>query len=154
MERGSTLFLRGAVLALGAIVLGLCIFALPAGIRAEDAGGYRPILWGMYVPVVPFFGAIYEAMKLLGYVDSKKAFSDLSVKTLGNIKYCALVVSGLFVAGMPYIYMVADQDDAPGVIVIGLVFAFVPLIVATFAAVLQRILQDAIAIKAENDLTV
>jgi hypothetical protein len=63
-------------------------------------------------------------------------------------------LGGLFVAGLPYIYLVAQADDAPGVFAIALVFVFVTLVIATFAAVFQRILQDAIAIKSENDLTV
>lgn len=154
MERGSTLFLRAAVVIMAAVVLALCVFALPAGIRAEHVGAYRPILLGMYVPAVPFFLGAYQVLKLLGYIDTNKAFSKLSVRALSAVKYCALTISGLFAAGMPYIYLVAEQDDAPGVILIGLTFAFVPLVIATLAAVLQRILQEAIDIKSENDLTV
>lgn len=154
MKQGSTLILRGAVLSIGLIVLALCVYVLPIGIRAEDAGGYRPILLGLYAPAIPFFVALYQAMNLLGYIDKNKAFSDLSVKALNTIKYCALVISALFAAGMPYIYIVAERDDAPGVILIGLVFIGASLVVAVFAAVLQQLLQNAIAIKSENELTV
>jgi hypothetical protein len=154
MERGSTLFLRGAVVALAAAVLAMCVFVLPVGIRDTHVGGYRPILLGMYVTAVPFFIAAYQALKLLGYIDTGRAFSSLSVQALGVMKYCALAIGGMYAAGMPYIYVVADRDDAPGVVAIGLVLVFAPLVVATLAAVLQRILQDAITIKSENDLTV
>jgi len=44
-------------------------------------------------------------------------------------------------------------DDAPGIL-IGLVVMFASLVVAVFAAVLQRLLQDAIDMKEENDLIV
>jgi hypothetical protein len=154
MKRGSTLFLRATVLAMGLAVLALCVFALPAGISSDNTGDYRPILIGMYLPAIPFFIALHQTLKLLGYIDKNKAFSELSVKTLKVIKYCALTISGLFAAGMPYVFLVADQDDAPGVILIGLILVFAPIVVAVFAAVLQRLLQSAIAIKSENDLTV
>ena len=55
---------------------------------------------------------------------------------------------------MPFVIYVADKDDAPGAVGIGLVIIFASLIIAVFAAVLQRLLQNAIDIKSENDLTV
>ena len=80
MDRSSTLFLRFVVSIIGIAVLALCIFALPAGISSDKTGMYRPILLGMYVPAIPFFAALYQALKLLSYIDKNKAFSELSVK--------------------------------------------------------------------------
>lgn len=154
MNRGSTIFLRGAVVFIGLVVLALCVFALPAGIRTDQVGGYRHILLGLYVPAVPFFVALYQALKLLGYIDRNQAFSDLSVRALKYIKYCALTISGLFLAGMPYVFHVADMDDAPGVVLMGLIIIGASFVIATFAAVLQKLLQNAMDIKSENDLTV
>jgi hypothetical protein len=154
MKLRPTAFLRAAVLALGLIVLALCVFALPNAIISDETGYYRPILIGMYLPAAPFFFGLFQAMKLLNYIDRGKAFSELSVKALKYIKYCALSISGLYVLGMPYIYYAAKRDDAPGVVVLGLVFVFAPLVVAVFAAVLQMLLHNAIEIKSENDLTV
>lgn len=48
----------------------------------------------------------------------------------------------------------AERDDAPGIIVIGLIIIFASMVIAVFAAVLQKLLKEAIAIKSENDLTV
>ena len=56
--------------------------------------------------------------------------------------------------GFPYIFRAADLEDAPGVVLIGLIFTFAPLIIATFASIFQKMLQNAIDIKSENDLTV
>lgn len=153
-KRGSTLFLRAAVAVIGLLVLAICIFPIPIVLRDGDPGMYGPILLGLYVPALPFFFALYQAMKLLSYIDKNKAFSDLSVKALKNIKYCAVAISALFTAGMPYIFITADKDDAPGVIVIALVIIFASMVVAVFAALLQRLLQSAIDLKSENDLTV
>ena len=154
MKKGSTLILKGAVVVIGLIVLALCIFALPAGIASDNTGDYRPILLAMYVTAIPLYVALYQTLKHLGYIDKNKAFSELSVKALKNIKYCALVISGMYAAGMPYIYMVADQDDAPGVVALGLIIVFASAVIATATGVLQSLVQNAIDIKAENDLTV
>ncbi|TWM36728.1 hypothetical protein CHCC14819_1760 [Bacillus licheniformis] len=108
----------------------------------------------LYAAAIPFYFALYQAFKLLSYIDQNKAFSELSVRALKNIKYCAITISILFAAGMPLFYLIAEMDDAPGIILIGLVLIFASMVIAVFAAVLQRLLQEAIDIKSENDLTV
>jgi DUF2975 family protein len=153
-HRGSTLILRGTVIFIGLVVLGLCVFALPAGIMSDKTGLYRWILLGLYIPAVPFFFALYQAMKLLSYIDKNRAFSKLSVNALMYIKYCAIIITALFTAGMPYIYYVADRDDAPGVVAIGLVIIGASFVIATFSGVMQKLVETAVAIKSENDLTV
>lgn len=154
MKRGSTLFLKIVVILMGIAALAVCVFGLPRVIGSIDMDGYDPILLGMYIPAIPFFLALYQALKLLGYIDKNEAFSNLSVKALKNIKHCALAISALYAAGMPYIFYVADKDDAPGVVAIGLVIVLASVVIAMFAAVLQKLLQNAIDIKSENDLTV
>lgn len=154
MKFGSTLFLRFAIFFIGLCVLALCVFALPYGIATDVTGMYRPILLGLYVPAVPFFFALYQSLKLLGSIDKNQAFSESSVKAFKNIKYCAGFICGLFIAGFPYIFTVGDKDDAPGVILVTLVIAFASFVIATFAGVLQGLVQNAVDIKSENDLTV
>jgi hypothetical protein len=97
---------------------------------------------------------LVQAFKLLSYIDKNQAFSELSVKALKNIKICALTVSGLYLVILPFVFLVADLDDAPGLVIIGMVPVFASLVIAVFAAVLQRLLKEAIDIKSENDLTV
>jgi len=154
MKRGSTLILRGVVLLIGLFVLGLCIFALPIGLRSDATGYYQPVILGLYVAAVPFFYALYQALILLRLIDKNEAFSSGSVKSFKVIKYCALIISGMFVAGSPYIYYVADKDDAPGVLAMACIIVFASFIIATFCAVLQKLVQAAVDLKAENDLTV
>jgi hypothetical protein len=153
-----TLFLKGAVFIIGLPILALCIFGLPwlanNPVNPVYAHILYPIVIGIYVSAIPFCFALYQAFKLLSYIDTNKAFSELSVKVLKNIKYCAITISTLYVAMMPFIYLAADKDDAPGLIIIGMVPIFASMVIAVFAAVLQRLLQEAIDIKSENDLIV
>ena len=158
MKQVSTLFLRGVIWLLGLAVLAICTIALPLLIRAElraDADfDYGIIFAGMYLPAIPFFIALYQSLKLLGYIDRNQTFSPLSVKALKTIKYCGGAISALYLVGMPYIATIAEKDDAPGVLAIALVIIFASFVITVFAALLQKLLQNAIDIKAENDLTV
>jgi hypothetical protein len=147
-----------AVFLIGTPVLALCLFGLywlsknPA--NPDYAYILYPIVIGMYVSAIPFFTALYQAFNLLSYIDKNEAFSELSVKALQKIKFCAMTISALYVIILPFVYIVAELDDAPGLIIIGMVPVFASLVMAVFAAVLQRLLQEAIHIKSENDLTV
>lgn len=160
MNPKTTFFLKIAVFFIGAPVLALCIFGLPklAKEAAEGPSEFAYVLYGilivMYVSAIPFFVTLYQAFKLLSYIDKSIAFSETSVKALNNIKKYALTISGLYVLGMPFFYIFAELDDSPGVIVIGMLFIFAPMVISVFAAVLQRLLQEAIYFKSENDLTV
>ncbi|KRG13725.1 DUF2975 domain-containing protein [Lederbergia galactosidilytica] len=160
MKRGSTLFLKIAVFLIGTPILALCIFGLPMiAIEAtESQSEFAYILYGilivMYASAIPFFFALYQAFKLLTYIDKNKAFADISVKALKKIKYCAIAISLFYLMGMPLLYLMAEIDDAPGIILIGLVIVFASMVIAVFSAVLQRLLKEAIDIKSENDLTV
>lgn len=158
MERGTTLFLKVAVFLIGITVLALCIFLLPwlanytAEMYPEFAYLQYPILFGLYITAIPFFIALYQALKLLNYIDNNNAFSELSVKALKYIKYCAVTISILYVIGI--IFLMSQNASQPGIAVIGLTIIFTSAVIAVFTAVLQKLLKNALDIKSENDLTV
>lgn len=135
-----TLFLRFVIIAVGAIALTLCVMSMPIALDAERAGEYRPILVGLYLTTVPFIFALYQSMKLLNYVDSKTFFTENSKMALSNIKYCALVITAIYIACMPVIYAIADSDDAPGVVGLALIITGSSLVVAAVAAVADKLI--------------
>jgi Protein of unknown function (DUF2975) len=160
MKRGTTLFLEIAVILIGIPVLALCIFLVPkignfAGELHPDISYVKSlVLIDIYTAAIPFYCALYQAFKLLSYIDKNQAFSELSVKGLKNIKYCAITISTLYLLGMPLYYLMAERVDPPGIIPMGLIIIFASMVIAVFAAVLQKLLKQAIDIKSENDLTV
>lgn len=158
VERGSTLFLKITVVMIGIPVLALGLLGLPQ--IAGEAADYFPDYWvypavaAIYASAIPFYAALYQTFKLLTYIDAGQAFSERSVKALKVIKHCAAAVGILYVVCLPHFYLMAEFDDAPGLIIMGLVPIFASMAVAVFAAVLQKLLKTAIDIKSENDLTV
>lgn len=158
MKRGSTLFLKAAVFLIGIPVLVLCVVGLPwllnNPVNPEFAHMLYPIVTILYVSVIPFCIGLFQAIRLLSYIDKNKAFSVISVNALKMIKICAFSISILYVIMLPFIFLLAEKDDAPGLIIIGMVLIFAPLVVSVFAAVLQKLMQEAIEIKSENDLII
>ena len=68
----------------------------------------------MYVSAIPFYTALYQSFNLLTYIDKNQAFSQMSVEALKKIKNCAIAISGLYVVALPFVYIMAEVDDAPG----------------------------------------
>ncbi|MBU9711209.1 DUF2975 domain-containing protein [Evansella tamaricis] len=158
MERGSTFLLKAAIILIGVTVVGLCIFWLPwmANQSAEMFPEYAylkyPVLIGLYVTAIPFFYALYHALKILRLIDKDNAFSVMAVKRLSLIKICALTICGLYVFGS--IILITQNALHPGIAIIGFTIIFAAVVIAVFATVLQRLLENALDIKMENDLTV
>lgn len=159
MKQGSTLFLKAVIVLFALVVLAAMIW-LPQLEGRNENGTFvsiylqDPFLAYLYATSIPFFLALYQGIKLLGYIDLNKAFSKSSVKALKNIKFCAITLGALLFGASYYIFMFAQEDDAPGLILIWLGIIFISFIVATFAAILQKLVQNAVDLKSENDLTV
>ncbi len=160
MSRGSTLFLKIVVFSIGIAALAICVFYLP-GAASRDAATHPetaylkyPFLISSYILATPFFIALFQTLKLLTYIDANDAFSGISVRSLKVIKFCAITIVGLMLAGLAAAVSLFYGEDMAGPIMLGLMVIFASSVVATIAAVLQKLLQNAIDIKSENDLTV
>lgn len=156
----STWFLRLALMVIAVIVALLCVFAFPEMWRSFDfedqmlAKPMRGVIVRWYVSAIPFLFGLWQSWKLLGFIDKGIAFSESSTRALNTIKYCAIVIAVVMASAMPFFYGFAEIDDAPGVIIVGTGFVGAPIVVAVFAALLQKLLQSAIEMKKENELTV
>ena len=115
-----------------------------------------PFLAYVYLGAVPFFFALYQAFKLLGYIEQNKTFSLGSVIALRNIKYCAFVIMGFMAGAISWVRIMSftNNEDSAGFIAIGLAVIFISAVIAVFGALLQKLFQNAVDIKSENDLTV
>jgi hypothetical protein len=88
-----------------------------------------------YAASIPFFTALYQAFKALGYAGQGKASSPESLKALRTIKYCAILFACLIAAPVAYLFIVRPGDDIAGGVAMGL---FLIILSATMAAVAAR----------------
>lgn len=159
MKRGSTIFLQIVVVAIGIGALALLLWEPQIeGVNA-NATNFEiyfkdPFIALVYAGSIPFFFALSQAFRLLAFIGRNEVFSQASVNALRNIKYCALAIIGFVVLEEIFIIMNHGNDDVTGGIFIGGLIAFVSVIIATAAALFEKMLQSAVDIKSENDLTV
>ena len=161
MKRSSTIFLQVVLVLIGIADLALLLWEPHIEGRNAHATLLEmyfndPFLAYAYSASLSFFVALYQAFTLLGYIGRNEVFSERSVRTLRTIKYCAMTLIAFLLGAEGYFNIVQRrvEEDIAGGVMMGLVMIFISVVVATAAAVFERILQGAVDIKSENDLTV
>lgn len=158
MKRSSTIFLQVVIVLIGIGAVALMLWEPQIEGRNVHATLFEiyfqdPFLAYAYVASIPFFVALYQAFRVLVYVRKNETFSQRTVRALRTIKYCALGIIG-FVAVSVIFMLSGDKDDRPAGVFMRILITFASTVIATAAAVFERILQSAVDMKAENDLTV
>ena len=159
MKRSSTILLQIVIVLIGIGALAFILWEPHIEGRNAHATLFQiyfndPFLAWAYTASIAFFVALYQAFKLLGYIGRNEVFSQRSVKALRTIKYCAEVIVGFIVVAEAYLFIVRPGDDIAGGVFMGLLIIFVSGVIATAAAVFEKLLQNAVDMKSENDLTV
>lgn len=159
MKRISIVFFQAVLVLIGLVALAILIwFPLTEG-RATNLDLISiyldPLILYGYATTIAFFIALYKAFNLLGYIKQNKVFSSNAINTLKSIKYCAIVFGILIVTGGIYIRIANNKEDDPaGFLAISIVATFASILVATAAAIFQKLLQNAVDRKPENDLRI
>ena len=158
MKKSSTIFLQIVIVLIGIGALAFMLWEPHIEGRNAHATIFQiyfndPFLAYAYIASIPFFVALYQAFKVLGYVRQNKTFSQATVKALRTIKYCAIAVIGFVAVSVVFMFG-GDRDDRPAGVFMRILITFPSIVIATAAMMFEQILQDAVDIKSENDLTV
>jgi hypothetical protein len=160
VKRSSTIFLQTVIVLLGVGALAFLLWEPHIEGRNANATLFEiyfkdPFLAYAYIASIPFFVALYQAFRVLMYVRQETTFSPATVKAMRTIKYCALAIIGLVAVSVVFMpFSDPDDDDGPQGVVMRIIIAFTWIVVATVAAMFERVLQNAVDLKSENDLTV
>jgi hypothetical protein len=158
VKRGSTTFLKVIIFLAGIAVLALCIWLPEIAIRdarahPDTAYFLIPFLVCAYGFCITFSVVLYQAFKLLTYIERNNAFSELSLKSLEVIKKCTFAVIFFIVLGIVSLKVLSKVtgDDPAGPISLSLMGILATSIIAAIVDVLQKPLKNILELKPEND---
>ena len=148
-KRASTLFLKVVIVLIAIGMLAALLWEPHLEGRNAHATLFAiyfkdPFLAYVYIGSIPFFVALHQAFRVLTYIGRNETFSQRSVQAVRTIQYCMLITAGMIVSADAYLMIAAHgEDDPAGAVMLGMVAAFLSLVIAAAAAVLERILQNA-----------
>lgn len=156
MKHSSTLFLKLAILLIAiAVLAGIIRFPQTEG-RAANLDLISiytdPFIIYIYIASIPFFVGLYQAVKLLNFIETNKTFSQGAINTLRNIKLASLTLIGFIALALLYIRFFAHGEDPAGPTALGILATFTATVIAVTTTVLQKRLQNGADLKAESDL--
>jgi hypothetical protein len=132
------------------VVIGIVIcaaFAAPFMVKSyvsytlKNPDIVAPLLATIYACTVPGLAALFSLDRLLANIKKKEVFIDKNVKHLRVISWCSFAVSAiLFISGFYYLLF----------LLIAVAAAFFGLILR----VVKNVIEQAVAIKKENDFTI
>lgn len=159
MKKSLVVFLQVVVVLIGIGALALLLWEPQIEGRNAHATFFQaylhdPFLAFVYVGSIAFFVALYQAFKVLGHVKQNHTFSGPTVRALRTIKYSAMTLIAFVAGAVIFIFVFGDKDERPAGFVMPFIVAFASVVVASAAAISERILQNAVDLKSENDLTV
>jgi len=147
MKKSSTIFLQIITVLVG---IGAAAFLLwephVEGVNAQATFFevyLDPFILGVYIGSIPFFVALYQIFKVLGYVAQNNMFSRETEKALRTIKYCGLIIIALVILGEIFV-MSGNTDERPPAIFMGLIIIAISGTMTSLAARFEKRLQNKI----------
>jgi hypothetical protein len=104
-----------------------------------------PIVVGTYVSTFIIYLAFYHTFMFLNLVKEKLSFSINTKNRLNIIKTLGLIFAILYTLLLPFVYMLANLDDAPGVIFVGMIPLVGGFIVYLFADILIKLIDQGLS---------
>lgn len=131
MRKISILFLRLSILAAALLIVLLGSYGLYSLILNPVNPVYAwmlyPIIAGVYVSLLPLFYGFIQFYKLLGLAEGKTGAESKNV-ILKKLRKGSLVFGSMYLLTEPFVFQVAQEDDAPGLILFYLIPFFFALV--------------------------
>ena len=143
MKRSATILLQAVTVLIGVAALAFLVWEPTAEGRNANATLFEiyfkdPFLAYAYVASIPFFVALYQGFKVLGWLGQGRGYSPEAAKALRIMKLCAGAIVA-FVIGGEVILLPNAGEDRPPALFMGLLVTLGAILIATMAMVTDRV---------------
>lgn len=101
-----------------------------------------PIVTILYLSTILIYLAFYQTIMFLKLIDQPVIKYENSIENLQKIRVYGVIFALLYVINLPFFYMLAEVDDAPGLIFIGMIPLIGGFIVYLFADIMIKLLNE------------
>lgn len=98
--------------------------------------------------------ALYALHRILNTIEQHQVFAPQTLRYVSSIRNAVLIASFASLLSLPFFYRITQLEDAPGLLLLGIAFIFIPFALAILMQIVEDLFKSAIALQTENDLTV
>lgn len=147
--------LKAALFVIGLIVF---LFTTILAFQFFKEGVGKPVVViffsSVILSVILGFRVLFLLNQILTCIEHLEAFSQKTLQLVSKVKNTILTISFFFLGILPFFYQVADSEDAPGVMVIGLVVAMIPFVAYIFSQIVEELFKNATSLRIDSELTI
>src|SRR5690554_4016341 len=131
MRKVSILFLKSSILLVTLPMLLLALYGLYElalnPVNPRYASMLYPVIAGVYLSLIPLLWIFLQFYQLL-HLESGKNEGESRIKILERLRRGSLFFGSVFLVTEPFVFLVAQEDDAPGLILVFLIPVFFALV--------------------------
>ncbi|MGL5256548.1 MAG: DUF2975 domain-containing protein [Proteocatella sp.] len=109
------------------------------------------VFYAVYPTIIPFFIALFKGLKLLNLIEKGEAFSNSSALCLKQISFYAFLIATFYCLASTMLLIFNYKHNF---MITCISFFFASFFISVFASLLSELMENAIKIKTENDLTI
>lgn len=129
---------------LAGVAISLLIKRAQRGFSLEvlfDKPGYFILMAGL-LALIPCLMILVHILRILRSL--KRSMTEVNVlsSSFGTIKTCFILISCVAVGLFPVMFIVADRDDAPGLILFAFILILIPVTLGIISSLLQSLVKQ------------
>lgn len=157
MMKLKTFFFKGVILLL-AIILLFVTFLLTIQITTGERNEITLALKIFYATIILTdffaFSALRILYKMVTLIGHEQAFSNQILPLVTKLNRQILLVAVSFCGILPFVYQMTQNEDAPGIMILGLMLVSIPFSLVVFGKIVEELFKQAVNLKKEQDLTI
>lgn len=100
------------------------------------------------------FSALFYLYQMVSLIGNEQAFSNQILPLAKKLNQRMVGMAVTFCGILPFVYRVAELDDAPGLIIVGLMIVSIPFSLVVFGKIVEELFKQAVYLKRDQDLTI
>jgi len=129
---------------LAGVAISLLIKRAQQGFSLEvllDKPGYFILMAGL-LSLIPCLLILVHVLKILRLLKKSMTVVSILSSSFGTIKICFILISCVAVGLFPVMFIVADRDDAPGLILFAFILILIPATLGIISSLLQSLVKQ------------
>lgn len=149
--KGLILFLKATILlaASGIVALGgVGLLWLPANpFNPEYSGLLYTIIAGLYASAACLLVSLFHGFRFLNSIERSAMVSERSLKAVKAVRNAVIAAGVVHAVLLPFIFLLAERDDAPGLILVGTAPVLAAAVIAAFTGVVHGLFGNVLAMQ-------